>query len=74
METSEYLVLAIFILSGSVSLAASICNFDWFFQSRNSSTFVNRLGRTGARLFYGLIGIALIAAGVLFFFFGYPRD
>ncbi|MDR2811160.1 MAG: immunity 17 family protein [Tannerellaceae bacterium] len=71
METAEYLVLAIFVLSGCVSLAAAIFNFDWFFQSRKAATFVHWLGRNGARLFYGLLGIALISAGILFFFFGY---
>ncbi|MDR2119001.1 MAG: immunity 17 family protein [Tannerellaceae bacterium] len=71
MQTSELLVFALFVLSGAVSLTVAAGNFDWFFRSRQTATFVYRLGRNGARIFYGLLGIALIAAGILFFFFGY---
>jgi small neutral amino acid transporter SnatA (MarC family) len=71
MKTSEYLVLAIFVLSGIISLTAALFNFDWYFQSQKASTFVHWLGRKGARVFYGLLGLALIAAGLLFFFYGY---
>ncbi len=67
METSEYLVLAIFIIAGFFSLVSSIFNFDWYFNSRKASTFVTFLGRTGARIFYGLLGIALIIAGIMFY-------
>jgi surface polysaccharide O-acyltransferase-like enzyme len=71
METADHLVLAIFILAGSISLAAALLNADWFFHSRKAATAVNRLGRNGARIFYGLLGTALIAAGILFLLFGY---
>jgi hypothetical protein len=71
MGTPEYLVFAIFILTGFMSLAAAVFNFKWFFQSSNTSAVVGRLGRKGARIFYGLLGIALITAGILFSFFGY---
>ncbi|GAB6394845.1 MAG: immunity 17 family protein [Bacteroidales bacterium] len=72
MKTSEYLVLGIFVLAGAIALAAAVFNFDWYFQSRKASTAVRWFGRNGARIFYGLLGLALMAAGVLFFFFGYP--
>jgi hypothetical protein len=71
VETSEYLVLTIFVLTGSISLTAAIFNFDWYFRSRKAATFVENFGRNGARVFYGLLGIALISSGILFFFFGY---
>jgi small neutral amino acid transporter SnatA (MarC family) len=71
MKTEEYLVLAIFVLTGSISLVAALFNFDWYFQSQKASTFVHWFGRNGARIFYGLLGLTLIAAGVLFFFYGY---
>ncbi|MDR1918691.1 MAG: immunity 17 family protein [Tannerellaceae bacterium] len=71
MGTAEYLVLSIFILTGSTSLIAAVFNFDWYFQSRKASSIVHWLGREGARIFYGLLGLALIAAGVLFFVHGY---
>ncbi|MDR1644495.1 MAG: immunity 17 family protein [Tannerellaceae bacterium] len=72
MRTTEYLVLALFVLCGIISLAASICDADWFFHSRKASTFVQWFGRNGARIFYGLLGVLLIAAGILFALYGYP--
>ncbi len=71
MPVSEYLILAIFIIAGLFSLVSSIFNFDWYFNSRKASTFVNLLGRTGARIFYSILGLALITAGILFFIHGY---
>jgi small neutral amino acid transporter SnatA (MarC family) len=71
MKTSEYLVLLIFVAAGAVSLTAAVFNFDWYFQSRKASTFVHWFGRNGARVFYGLLGVALIAAGLWFLLYGY---
>ena len=36
-----------------------------------ASTFVHKLGRGGARIFYALLGLALIACGVLGIIFGF---
>ncbi|MDR0748563.1 MAG: immunity 17 family protein [Tannerellaceae bacterium] len=71
MRTTEYLVFAMFILTGIVSLTVAIFNFEWFFQSPKTATFVCWFGRNGARIFYGLLGGMLIAAGVLFSLCGY---
>ncbi|MDH6306876.1 hypothetical protein M2459_003497 [Parabacteroides sp. PF5-5] len=70
METSELLVLAIFVLAGLFSFVSSLLNFDWYFNSRKAATVVRLLGRGGARIFYGLLGLGLIVAGILFFFYG----
>jgi hypothetical protein len=67
MLLSEYLVLGIFILTGLLSLVSSIFNFDWLFASRKAAPVVGTFGRTGARIFYGLLGLALTAAGIAFF-------
>lgn len=67
----EILLLAIFILAGSFALVSSVLNFDWYFNSRKAATFVNIFGRTGARIFYGLLGIALIVAGTYFYLHGF---
>lgn len=66
------MVLAIFVLTGIISLTASLLNSEWFFRSQKASAFVRSFGRKGARIFYGLLGMALIMAGVLFFLYGYP--
>ena len=57
MDPSEYFILSLFIALGLFSIVAAICNFDW--------TFVNWFGRGGARIFYALLGIGLIACGAL---------
>ncbi|MCD7931439.1 MAG: immunity 17 family protein [Tannerellaceae bacterium] len=64
METSEYFFLFLFIAIGGLSLAAALFNMEWFFTTRQAATFVNWLGRFGARLFYGILGVALIACGI----------
>lgn len=64
---SEYLVFGLFIFAGLFALIASVFNFDWYFNSRKASTIVGWLGRSGARIFYGILGVALIVCGILFF-------
>ncbi|MDR1356155.1 MAG: immunity 17 family protein [Tannerellaceae bacterium] len=71
MERAEYIVLFIFVATGIIALTSAVFDFDWYFQSRRAAVFVSWLGRNGARLFYGLLGLTLIAAGVLFFLYGY---
>lgn len=65
MEPTDYFLLIVFIALGAFSLIASIFDFDWYFSTSGASTFVNRLGRRGARIFYALLGLALIGCGVL---------
>ncbi len=64
MQTSEYLFLLLFIGIGGFSFAAALFNFEWFFSTRQANTFINWLGRTGARLFYAVLGLGLIGCGI----------
>ncbi len=64
MGPSEYFILAIFIALGLFSLTAAILNTDWYFKTSGAATFIKLFGRQGARIFYGLLGLALIACGV----------
>ncbi len=64
MAPSEYFILILFIALGLFSLVAAIWNIDWYFQTDGARMFVQRLGRNGARVFYILLGLALIACGV----------
>ncbi|MFH1230443.1 MAG: immunity 17 family protein [Planctomycetota bacterium] len=47
----------------------AICGaaFDWefFMNHRKARFFIRLFGRTGARIFYGLLGIILVVIGVL---------
>ena len=65
MDPSEYFILSLFIALGLFSIVAAICNFDWYFKTSGAMTFVNWFGRGGARSFYALLGIGLIACGAL---------
>ena len=55
----------VLVLSGLFSLVASICNWNFFFENRKAYLFVKLFGRNGARVFYGLLGLALIVAGFI---------
>lgn len=65
MKPSEYLILILFICLGIFSVVASVFNIDWYFKTDGAMMFVRRLGRKGARIFYAVLGIALITCGVL---------
>ena len=65
MDPSEYFILSLFIALGLFSIVAAICNFYWYFKTSGAMTFVNWFGRGGARIFYALLGIGLIACGAL---------
>ena len=62
------IVQIIFLLSGIVSLLASLFNWDWFFTADNAGFLVKRLGRNGARWAYGTIGAFFIAAAIYFYY------
>ncbi len=69
MQPSEYFILVLFIVLGVFSITASALNLDWYFQTDGARMFVKRFGRNGARIFYVLLGIALIACGVVGFIY-----
>lgn len=65
MDPSEYFILFLFMALGAFSLVAAIFNFDWYFETSGAMTFVRWLGRTGARIFYALLGLGLLVCGAL---------
>lgn len=66
----ENLLAQIFIFGGGLfSIVSSICNFDFFFNSRRARLFVTIFGRNGARVFYILLGAFLIVVGLKVFYF-----
>ncbi len=62
---ANWIFSGIFLLTGLFSLIASILNWDFFFNARRSKWLVNIIGRNGARIFYGILGIVLIIVGLL---------
>lgn len=63
MGPSEYFILVLFIALGVFSIVAALFDFDWYFETSGATTFVRWLGRKGARVFYALLGVGLIACG-----------
>ena len=63
---SQYLIQGIFAVAGIVSLLAALLDWDWFFTTRNTQFIVRNVGRRQARLFYGILGVILIATAVFF--------
>ena len=61
-------VQAMFLLTGTIALLASLLNWEWFFTTDNTRFLVKRLGLTGARWAYGAIGTVFIAAAIYFYF------
>ena len=63
MEESAAMVLVL-PLAGAFSLAGAVMDWDFFMNNRKARPFVALLGRQGARVFYGLLGVALIVGGL----------
>ncbi|MCU6768339.1 MAG: immunity 17 family protein [Barnesiella sp.] len=56
-QTGIYIVVGIFLFAGGMAIAASIANWDWFFNSKNCRMLTGTLKRNASRLLYGLLGI-----------------
>lgn len=64
----HFIVQAMFLLAGAISLLASLLDWEWFFSADNAKFLVKRLGRNGARWAYGILGALFIAAAVYFYY------
>jgi small neutral amino acid transporter SnatA (MarC family) len=63
MSGKEIFVLILCFGGGIFTIAASIFNWDFFFEDRKAYIFVKIFGRQGARIFYSLLGLALFYVG-----------
>lgn len=63
----HYLIQAIFVLVGLLSVLAALFNWEWFFTAHNTQLIVSNAGRQRARLFYAILGLLMIATGIYFF-------
>ncbi|HNT73574.1 MAG TPA: immunity 17 family protein [Anaerolineae bacterium] len=62
---SEMWMGVIDILVGLFMLGGAIGNWDWFMNNRRARFVVAILSRTGARIFYGLLGAFFVLLGLL---------
>ncbi len=53
------------VAAGIFSICGAAFDWDWFINSRKAAFFVAILGRNGARVFYGILGAALVVLGAL---------
>ena len=58
------LTLVIGLLMGGFCLLGAILNWNWFFNARKAAMIVKIFGRNGARIFYGALGVVIIAAAI----------
>ena len=60
------------IAAGLFAIAGAAFNWDWFMQDPKANVFVRLLGRTGARVFYTIVGVSAILLGI-WARFGVPK-
>jgi small neutral amino acid transporter SnatA (MarC family) len=58
----------IFVAFGLFSIVGSYFELGFFMSSRKASRMIRLLGMTGAKIFYILLGLALVTLGLLGFF------
>ncbi len=63
----EIFIPIIIIACGIFSLLGAVNNWDWFFNNYKAQPFVKIIGRTGARIFYGILGAFIIIIGIMGF-------
>lgn len=56
------------ILGGMLCICGSVFDFEFFFKNYRARPFVDLFGRNGARIFYIVLGIFLIIAGIAIIF------
>lgn len=54
------------VAAGAFSLAGAAFDWDFFMNSYRAQFFVAIFGRTGARVFYGILGTAFVVLGLAF--------
>jgi hypothetical protein len=70
MQDPPVLIALLAIAAGIFILLGGINNWDWFMRSFRAGLFVKTIGRQGARVVYGILGIVLITIGVLLLLIG----
>ena len=65
---SKAVAILLFMIPGVIALWAAVAGSRWFFESRSASVARRWFGERGTRLFYGFLGLLLIASGVMILF------
>lgn len=63
-EKKQVLLFGVIIIAvGIYCLCAAVFNWNWFFNNRRARGLVNIFGRSGARIFYALLGLFFAGIG-----------
>lgn len=62
--TENVIAVIIGFGGGAFCIISSILNWNKFFDNRRAYLFVKMFGRTGARVFYSILGLFLIFLGL----------
>ena len=67
MEESVMMIVMglVFAAIGLFSLMGAVMNWDWYFNNRRARGVVAIFGRKGARIFYGILGVFIMAIGAV---------
>ena len=60
LATGTLVLIGIFTLCGLFSILAGMAGWDWFFTSVNSRMLTGRMSRKWARIFYIVLGLAIL--------------
>ena len=55
----------VLVAAGLFSICGAVFDWDWFINSYKARLFVALLGRNGARIFYGILGLIIVVLGGL---------
>ncbi|MGN0650616.1 MAG: Imm17 family immunity protein [Oscillospiraceae bacterium] len=58
-------MLIIIILVGGGIILCGVMNFEWFFKARKARMIESLFGRTGARIFYIILGLVFTVGGIV---------
>lgn len=67
IEAAKTALVVIFAATGVFSVAAGVAGWPWFYASINARILTGRMRRTHARIFYVVVGIAIIAMAAYLF-------
>lgn len=60
------------IACGLFSIICALKDWDWFMNHHKARFMAKLLGRTGARAFYVVLGLAICGGGIVFLITGIP--
>jgi hypothetical protein len=52
------------LVGGLIAIAGGLFNWDWFMDNPKAQGFVKQFGRSGARVFYCVLGLAFAGLGL----------